>query len=194
MKKREPKKVHSEKPKPLRVIGGRYRRRRLKSLPGLATRPMLDRQRETLFDVIQTDIEGSIFVDLYAGTGAVGIEALSRNASRVTFVEASQAACGVIRENLLTVGVVADATVVNKPVSEVLSGLTADIFFLGPPYAAHEEYEGTLTALGENPPALVIAQHDSKHELAERYGGLERFRVIRQGKNSLTFYAPPDEG
>ena len=154
---------------------------------------MLDRQRETLFDVIQNDIEGSIFVDLYAGTGAVGIEALSRNASRVTFVEANREACAVIRENLLTVGAGADTTVVNKPVSEVLMGLTADIIFLGPPYAAHEEYEGTLTALGENPPALVIAQHDRKHELAEGYGGLERFRVIRQGKNCLTFYASPDE-
>ena len=192
MKKREPK-VHTEKSKPLRVIGGRYRRRRLKSLPGMATRPMLDRQRETLFNVIQNDIEGSIFADLYAGTGAVGIEALSRNASRVTFVEASQAASLVIHENLLAVGAAPDTTVLNKPVSEVLSGLTADIFFLGPPYAAHEEYERTLTTLGENPPALVIAQHDSKHELAEEYGGLERFREIRQGKNCLTFYAPPDE-
>ena len=192
MKKREPK-IQSDKPKPIRVIGGRYRRRRLKSLPGLATRPMLDRQRETLFNILQRDIEGSIFVDLYAGTGAVGIEALSRYASRVTFVEADQAACAVIHENLLTVGATADATVLNKPVSEVLSGLTADIYFLGPPYAAHEEYERTLTTLGENLPALVIAQHDSKHELAEEYGGLQRFREIRQGRNCLTFYAPPDE-
>ena len=182
-----------EKLTPPRVIGGRYRRRRLKSLPGLATRPMLDRQRETLFNVIQNDIEGSTFVDLYAGTGAVGIEALSRSASHVTFVEASREACAVIQENLLTVGASADATVMNNPVSEVLTGLTADIFFLGPPYAAHEEYEQTLKTLGENPPSLVIAQHDSKHVLAEEYGGLERFREIRQGKNCLTFYAPPDE-
>jgi 16S rRNA (guanine966-N2)-methyltransferase len=192
LKKREPT-IRSEKPKPLRVIGGRYRRRRLKALPGLATRPMLDRQRETLFNVLQSDIEGAIFADLYAGTGAVGIEALSRNASRVLFVESNQAACAVISENLLTVGAAADATVLNKPVSEVLTGLTADIFFLGPPYAAHEEYEQTLTTLGENPPALVIAQHDSKHELAEKYGGLEQVRVLRQGRNCLSLYAPPDD-
>lgn len=151
---------------------------------------MLDRLRETLFNVLQNDIAGKVFADLYAGTGAVGIEALSRGASHVLFVESNAKACTVIRENLLTVGAAADTTVLHKPVSEVLTGLTADFFFLGPPYAAHEEYERTLTTLGENPPRLVMAQHASSHELAEEYGELRRQRVIRQGGNGLTWYGP----
>ncbi len=177
-------------PPPLRVIGGRYRRRRLKSLPGLATRPMLDRQRETLFNVLQNDIEGAVFVDLYAGTGAVGIEALSRGASQVFWVESNPATAAIIRENLLNLSIAENATVLAEPVGRVLSGLTADIFFLGPPYAAHEEYEQTLSTLGEYPPTLVIAQHARTHELAEDYGNLRRYRVIHEGNNSLAFYEP----
>lgn len=171
-----------------RIIAGRYKRRRLKSLPGLVTRPMLDRQRETLFDVLQNEIAGAIFVDLYAGTGAVGIEALSRGASHVFWVESNPQACAVIRENLLTLGVTENATVLCEPVGRVLSGLTADIFFLGPPYTAHKEYEQTLSTLGEQQPQLVIAQHARSNELAEDYGNLRRQRVIRQGNNTLTFY------
>ena len=151
---------------------------------------MLDRQRETLFNILQNDIEGKVFADLYAGTGAVGIEALSRGASHVLFVESNEEACAVIRENLLTVGAATDTTVFHKPVSEVLTGLTADIFFLGPPYAAHEEYQRTLTTLGEHPPCPVIAQHASSYELAEEYGELRRQRVVRQGGNCLTLYGP----
>ena len=151
---------------------------------------MLDRLRETLFNVLRNDIAGKVFADLYAGTGAVGIEALSRGASRVLFVESNAEACAVIRENLLTVGAAADAAVLLKQVSEVLTGLTADLFFLGPPYAEHQEYERTLTTLGENPPYLVIAQHASSHELAAEYGELLRQRVIRQGGNCLTWYGP----
>jgi 16S rRNA (guanine(966)-N(2))-methyltransferase RsmD len=177
----------------LRVIAGRYRRRHLKSLPGLTTRPMLDRQRETLFNVLQNDIEGAVFVDLYAGTGAVGIEALSRGASQVFWVESNPQAVAIIRENLRTLGITENAVVRPEPVGRVLSGLSADIFFLGPPYEAHQEYEQTLSTLGEHPPKLVIAQHARSHDLADQYGKLRRYRVIRQGNNTLTFFKPvPD--
>ena len=177
----------------LRVIAGRFKRRRLQSLPGEETRPMLDRMRETLFNVLQGQIEGKVFADLYAGTGAVGIEALSRGAIRAIFVESSAAAVEMIRANLRTVGAQDDARILFSPVAKVLQGLQADIAFLGPPYQATAEYQTTLAALGEAGPSLVIAQHDRAHELADRYGRLERFRTIVMGRNALSFFRPREE-
>jgi 16S rRNA (guanine(966)-N(2))-methyltransferase RsmD len=177
----------------LRVIAGRYKRRRLQSLPGEATRPMLDRMRETLFNVLQGQIEGRVFADLYAGTGAVGIEALSRGASRAIFVESSAAAVEMIRANLRTVGAQDDARILFSPVAKILEGLQADVVFLGPPYHAAEEYQATLTALGELGPPLVIAQHDRAHPLADRYGRLDRFRTMEMGRNALSFFSTPEE-
>jgi 16S rRNA (guanine966-N2)-methyltransferase len=174
----------------LRVIAGRWRRRRLRSLPGVETRPMLDRMRETLFNVLRPDLEGCVFADLYAGTGAVGIEALSRGAARAVFVEQSPAAVDVIRDNLRAVGAGAEARVVRSTVAAALPALDADVVFLGPPYAAAEEYARTLVALGASPPSLVVAQHARADRLAERYGGLERTRTIDVGSNALSFYRP----
>ncbi len=88
----------------MRVIGGEYRSRRLKTLPGLNTRPTPDRMRETLFNVLAPVIVDSVFLDAYAGTGAVGIEALSRGARRCVFIEKNRAAVDVIRENLESLG------------------------------------------------------------------------------------------
>jgi 16S rRNA (guanine(966)-N(2))-methyltransferase RsmD len=177
----------------LRVIAGRYKRRRLQSLPGEATRPMLDRMRETLFNVLQGQIEGRVFADLYAGTGAVGIEALSRGASRAIFVENSTAAVEMIRANLRTVGAQEEARILFSPVAKVLKGLQADVVFLGPPYHAADEYLATLTALGESGPPLVIAQHDRAHPLADEYGRLERFRTMEMGRNALSFFRTRQE-
>ncbi len=175
----------------LRVIAGKYRRRRLESLEGHDTRPMLDRLRETLFNVIAPRIEGRVFVDLYAGTGAVGIEALSRGASSVVFVETNPRATAVIERNLAVLEGGSDARIVRSPVAEALPSIEGDVYFLGPPHALVREYETTLTTLGASPPELVIAQHARAHELATHYGGLEGVRVIHQGKNSLSFYEPP---
>jgi 16S rRNA (guanine(966)-N(2))-methyltransferase RsmD len=172
----------------LRVVAGRYRRRRLRTLPGEETRPMLDRMRETLFNVLQGQVEGKSFADLYAGTGAVGIEALSRGVRRVTFVETNPAAVEVIRANLNSLGAQDDARIVFSPVAGAVRGLEADVVFLGPPYRAHDEYENTLTTLGDSGPALVIAQHDRAHRLSDRYGRLEKFRTIEMGRNALSFF------
>jgi 16S rRNA (guanine(966)-N(2))-methyltransferase RsmD len=154
---------------------------------------MLDRMRETLFNVLQDRIEGKVFADLYAGTGAVGIEALSRGASRAIFVESSAAAVETIRANLRVVGAQDDARIVFSPVARALPTLQADIAFLGPPYQATQEYETTMAALGESGPPLVIAQHDRAHPLADRYGRLERFRTIQMGRNALSFFQPPGQ-
>lgn len=174
----------------MRVIAGRFRRRILKSVPGMDVRPTPDRMRETLFSILQLKIEGAAFVDAYAGSGAVGIEALSRGARRVTFIETNRSALSVIRENLQTLGVTAEAEVVAVKAALALARHEGDIVFLDPPYAMQREYLACLQLLGENPPLLVIAQHDSRLALSDIYGRLQRSRIVKQGDNSLSFFEP----
>ena len=178
----------------MRVIAGEFRSRKLKSLPGLDTRPTPDRLRETLFSILQPRIEGAVFIDAYAGTGAVGIEALSRGAARVLFLELNPAALKVIDDNLYSLGVGNRGRVVRGRVTSQLRvhGAGATIVFLDPPYDYEDEYTTTLEWLGEHPPELVIAQHHLKRVLNESYGALQRVRVVRQSDNALSFYEPAD--
>jgi 16S rRNA (guanine(966)-N(2))-methyltransferase RsmD len=172
----------------MRVIAGEFRSRRLKSIPGLETRPTPDRLREALFNVLNPLIEGSVFLDAYAGTGAVGIEALSRGARRAVFVEKNRAAVAVIRENLASLEADTRADVYTSKALPVLERVAAGIVFLDPPYELETEYERALTTLGERGNALVIAQHDARRELQEKYGALGRYRTLKQGDNLLSFY------
>lgn len=174
----------------MRVIAGEFRSRKLKSVPGLDTRPTPDRLRETLFNVLSPRIQGAVFVDAYAGTGAVGIEALSRGASRAIFIERSKTAITVLRENLLTLGLVSRANIVTGKVALALPQYRADIVFLDPPYEQEREYAAALEGMGANPPGLAIAQHATRFALAAAYGPLSRVRVLRQGDNSLSFFEP----
>jgi 16S rRNA (guanine966-N2)-methyltransferase len=175
----------------MRVIAGEFRSRRLKSLPGAATRPTPDRLRETLFDILQTRIQGATFADAYAGTGAVGIEALSRGAKHAWFLERGRAALEVIRENIASLGLQDRATVLPGPVLLTLPRQPAEIVFLDPPYDVEREYRSTLALLGAAPPSLVIAQHSIRFDLPETAGALTRTRIVRQGDNALSFYARP---
>lgn len=172
----------------MRVIAGQFRSRKLKSVPGLAVRPTPDRLREALFNVLAPQIGGAVFLDAYAGSGAVGIEALSRGARRVIFVELSAKALTVLRENLCSLGIEPEATVVRGSAAVLLPNYPADIAFLDPPYAETSEYEQCLLALSRSGCQLAIAQHASRFSLEESYGNLKRFRVLRQGDNSLSFY------
>lgn len=172
----------------MRVIGGEFRSRRLRSLPGRQLRPTPDRLRETLFDVLAARIGGTVFLDAYAGSGAVGIEALSRGAARVIFIEKYRGAVEAIRENLKSLGLDARAEVICGKTLVALARFQADIVFLDPPYELAEEYDGALRALGEAPPGLVIAQHPVRLALKEEYGQLRRTRVLKQGDNALSFY------
>jgi len=172
----------------MRVIAGEFRSRRLKSLPGLETRPTPDRLREALFNVLAPLIEGRVFLDAYAGTGAVGIEALSRGARRCVFVENNRAAVAVIRDNLAALGLEDRAEVFTGKSAPVLERVRADIVFLDPPYESEKEYQTALTALAESPCGLVIVQHAARQALGEEYGSLRRYRVLNQGDNSLSFY------
>jgi 16S rRNA (guanine966-N2)-methyltransferase len=174
----------------MRVIGGEFRSRVLKSLPGRDTRPTPDRLREALFNVLTPRIEGAVFADLYAGTGAIGIESLSRGASRTIFVEQNRAAVAVIHQNLDSLQLGPRAAVRFGRAVALLPALEADIFFLDPPYPMEKEYESSMKILGQKAPGLTIAQHASRFALEETYGRLKRTRVLRQGDNSLSFYEP----
>jgi 16S rRNA (guanine(966)-N(2))-methyltransferase RsmD len=187
----------------MRVIAGTYRSRPLVAPTGLETRPTSDRLRETLFNVLAPRIEDAIFLDLYAGSGAVGIEALSRGAREVVFVENAAPALKAIRQNLNSLGIKGGYALESRSVPAVLkwlpeSGRQADIVFLDPPYASASDYESTLTLLGGEcspllaPEAIVVAEHVKKHELAEAYGSLRRYRLLKQGDASLSFYRIPN--
>jgi 16S rRNA (guanine(966)-N(2))-methyltransferase RsmD len=173
----------------MRVIGGEFRSRRLKSIPGLATRPTPGRLRETLFDILGAQVEGTVFLDAYAGTGAVGIEALSRGAVRAVFIEKSKNAAKVLRENLVSLGVEGRALVVVAATLSSIAEQTADIVFLDPPYERESEYALALQVLREDPPRLIIVQHSARFTLAESYGALRQTRTLKQGDNALSFYA-----
>ncbi len=175
----------------MRVIAGEFRSRVLKTLPGMDVRPTPDRLREALFSILAPRLKGAVFLDAYAGTGSVGIEALSRGASRAVFIEKNRAAMLVIRENLRSLGIEDRAEVAFGRTAQLVARHKADIVFLDPPYPLEGEYSATLNALGKTfEQGLVIAQHASRFALAESYGGLVRLRVLKQRDNSLSFYGP----
>jgi 16S rRNA (guanine(966)-N(2))-methyltransferase RsmD len=188
----------------MRIVAGRFRSRKLEAPAGLATRPTSDRLRETLFNVLAPRIEGAAFLDLYAGSGAVGIEALSRGAGSVVFVERAAAALAVMRGNLAGLGLTAGFKIHGGSVGGWLrkpqvGANSLDIVFLDPPYEAGEEYAASLGLLGGGATglladgAVVIAEHRSKagrkERLEERYGCLERTRLLEQGDAALSFYS-----
>ncbi|MBV9406626.1 MAG: 16S rRNA (guanine(966)-N(2))-methyltransferase RsmD [Acidobacteriaceae bacterium] len=174
----------------MRVIAGRFRSRKLKTVPGIAVRPTPDRLRESLFNVLAPRIEGAVFLDAYAGTGAVGIEALSRGAKHVIFIERSGKAMEVLRENLRALGVEKEVTVVRGSAAVLLPNYPEDIAFVDPPYEEGQEYVDALEALSRSGCRLAIAQHASRIALETRYGELTKTRVLKQGDNSLSFYEP----
>jgi len=185
----------------MRVIAGAYRSRILKSLKGLALRPTSDRLRETLFNVLAPNISGARFADLFAGTGAIGIEALSRGAAEVVFIENHAPAAVLIRKNLDSLGICSGFTVLPVDVLRGLDTLASkakgaksgfDFIFLDPPYAAAADYERVLGFLGAAdllaPGGVVIAEHRRKFDLPEKAEALRRFRVLKQGDAALSFY------
>lgn len=185
----------------MRIIAGKYRGRTLKSPPSLQTRPTSDRLRETLFNILAPRIQGARFLDLCAGSGAVGIEALSRGAAHVTFVDKSRKMYALIETNLHLLNIRDDeAEVVNREALDVLRGKIKseaepfEMIFFDPPY--NIEYEEVLDYLGENIKTLlsedgvVIVEHYKKKVLPEEFGGLKRYRVVKQGDSVLSLYAP----
>ena len=192
----------------MRIIAGKFRSRQLKSLKGIALRPTSDKLRETLFNVLGELIAGSRFLDLCAGTGAVGIEALSRGASEAIFVERHPPTVALIKKNLETLDIRKAARVLPLDALRALKRLAEEpaaasrqinILFLDPPYAEEAQYKNVLSFLGDSnllaENAVVIAEHQRSLDLPESFGKLERVRVLRQGDAALSFYRfrPPSQ-
>jgi 16S rRNA (guanine(966)-N(2))-methyltransferase RsmD len=189
----------------MRVIAGQYRGRVLKNPQGLQARPTSDRLRETLFNVLAPRLDGARFLDLCAGTGAIGIEALSRGASFVTFVDRVHKICGLVEENLDLLGVPEELTeVVKSDAAEYLKRTREgghewragtepwDVIYFDPPYSS--DYLAVIKELGAHAAALVreggvvVVEHHHKNALPEESGRLRRRRVLKQGDSALSFY------
>jgi len=197
----------------MRVIAGEFRSRVLTAPQGLATRPTSDRLRETLFNVLAPRIVGARFLDLFAGSGAVGIEALSRGAAEVVCVERAAPTVKVLRQNLERLGIRDRIRVQAASAGTFLRSSTGkfDLVFLDPPYDAAKEYAETLSFLGgvRSDPmsqirdmglpflaegAIVVAEHRRKEVLEEQYGSLHRSRLLEQGDAALSFYQSKSSG
>ncbi len=182
----------------MRVIAGTYRGRNLRSPPSMQVRPTSDRLRETLFNILAPRIEEARFLDLCAGSGAVGIEALSRGAAHATFVDRSRKMCGLIESNLDLCGVPEDLTeVVQAEATEFLrraslkDNVRWDIAFFDPPYAI--DYAPVMELFGagailDGDSGLLVVEHHHKKELRDEVGLLRRWRTLKQGDSSLSFY------
>jgi 16S rRNA (guanine966-N2)-methyltransferase len=202
----------------MRVIAGTFRSRPLHSLSGLDLRPTADRLRETLFNVLAAGdpaaFDGKVWLDLCAGTGAVGIEALSRGASKVYFVESSAPAASLIQRNLRSLGLERGS---DLPGFEVLRqdvvlalhqlearNVTADFIFLDPPYRMEKIYLQTLQQLSQSrllgPKTIVVAEYEKRFDPGDGFAPLHRYRELEQGDAALSFYraseqsTPPSPG
>jgi 16S rRNA (guanine(966)-N(2))-methyltransferase RsmD len=185
----------------MRIVAGKYRSRILKSLKGSALRPTRDRLRETLFNILGDRVSGSRFLDVFAGTGAVGIEALSRGAVAAVFIENHAPAAVLIRRNLESLAITSGAQVLPLDALRALEKLAArhkptdapfDFVFVDPPYAEKEQYDRALGFLGSAPflapGSLVIAEHRRTFNLPQRIGRLLQTRILRQGDAALSFF------
>jgi 16S rRNA (guanine(966)-N(2))-methyltransferase RsmD len=180
----------------MRIIAGEFRGRVIKSPTDSRTRPTSDRLRETLFNVLAPRIEGARFLDMCAGSGAIGMEALSRGAEHVTFVDRSRKVCALIEENLDLLGIPEAETDIQALSAENFVGrkheLGWDIVFYDPPYDSN--YEVVLHEFGTpegnllNEDGILIAEHHTKHMLPDSAQSVRRWRILKQGETSLSFY------
>jgi len=180
----------------MRVIAGAHKGRRLNGPKGPGLRPTSDRVKEALFSILGSRVAGSRFLDLYAGTGAIGIEALSRGAHQVTFVEPDQSALRVLRANLAQCGLTASADIHACSAAAFLkrrakSAIPHDLVFADPPYQPDHLAE-LWTALGESaaiaPDALIVLEHSSKAAVPLSHGHLSLLRQYRYGDTTLSTF------
>jgi 16S rRNA (guanine966-N2)-methyltransferase len=178
------------------VIGGVYRSRRLHAVEGQGVRPTSDRLRETLFNILGASVRDSRFLDLCAGSGAVGIEALSRGARQAVFVEQSRRACAVIEANLRALGINDQAHIICRDALAALKQLAVeaapfDLIFFDPPYASGI-YSPVLNDLCDSlvlaDDGIVVVEHRTKTPPQSDYGRLKMFRQLKQGESALAFY------
>ena len=183
----------------MRVIAGRFRSRKLEAPPGVTTRPTSDRLRETLFNVLAPSLADTVFLDLYAGSGAVGIEAISRGARQVYFAESDRKAVRTIRDNLKALAIEEGVEILEREVILALrlldsQAVRCDVVFLDPPYGSHGAYEQVMGFLSGSrllhAESIVIAEHDKHFDPGDSAGTLTRYRTLKQGDAVLSFYRP----
>lgn len=187
----------------MRIIAGSYRGRALATLRGRALRPTGERLRQSFFDVLGDSVRDVVFVDCYAGSGAVGLEALSRGAARVFLIEESEAAQRLISRNLESLGLPHHAVLVRASVRRGLlrlaaEGVRARFCFLDPPYDSSRERGRTLRWLAGGrlmePDGSLIVQHDKKDPPPDSLADWRRTRILVQGSNALSFYCCRESG
>jgi len=180
----------------MRIIAGRFRGRRLKGPEGLDLRPTSDRLRETLFDILGPGVDGSIVLDVFAGTGGIGLEAISRGARQVVFVESNKEAVRLIRSNISLCGVSSDYRILQGDAFSMLRSLarerfTADIVFLDPPYdwGPYRDLIEILFRIGlARTGARVVVEHHRKSALPDAGAGFRCVRTVRQSDKCLSFF------
>jgi 16S rRNA (guanine966-N2)-methyltransferase len=170
----------------MRIISGKFKSRRLKGIPPPGIRPTSDKMRETVFNILGARVEGATFLDGCAGMGAIGIEAISRGAAYVYFVEQSRKACQMIRENLKELEVADGFKIFEMDLSKALGVIgKVDIAFVDPPYDHDNLYDAALNQFVGD---LLILEHSKRKDLPEAAGRLRKIRSLVQGDAALAFY------
>jgi 16S rRNA (guanine(966)-N(2))-methyltransferase RsmD len=177
----------------MRIIAGTLKGRRLTAPPGARVRPTSDSLRETLFNVLGTAIEGARVLDPFAGTGALGLEAISRGARHVTFVERDPTALRALERNVEACGVAEACAIIRGDFPIALARITGtfDVILLDPPYEAADP--GAIVAAAAplvTPPGRVVLEHSRRRTSPDEAGSLRRTRVLTAGDSALSFYAP----
>ena len=181
----------------MRIITGSRRGRKLKTLEGLAVRPTPDRVKEALFNILQFNVEGRVFLDLFAGSGQIGLEALSRGAALCVFVDSAKESIRVVEKNIQSTGLGDRAKVVGSDFAAYLRGSREmfDIAFLDPPYRTGLlEQALPLVAQRMNPGGVILCEHPKDEALPEAAGAFRLHKTYRYGKIMLTSYRQPVEG
>ncbi|ASS75708.1 16S rRNA (guanine(966)-N(2))-methyltransferase RsmD [Tumebacillus algifaecis] len=181
----------------MRVISGDCKGRRLKAVPGNNTRPTTDKVKESMFNIIGPYFDGGWALDLFAGSGGLGIEALSRGIEKAIFLDTDHKAMATVRENVTSLGLTSRAEIYKNDARRALDqlagrGLQFDLVFLDPPYKQVQLYEELITKMQAlqllNDRAYIIAEHHADVELPDAYGRAIRWRLAEYGEIAISFY------
>ena len=179
----------------MRVISGKFKSRRLKGTPPAGIRPTSDKLKETIFNIIGHRVEGATFLDGCAGMGGIGIEAISRGAAQVYFVDQSRKACRIVRQNLESLKIEGGFKILEMDITRALHVVAIQfaVAFVDPPYERSDLYAATLSRFGNSPilspDGLLIIEHSKRQELPDVSGTLYKIRSLVQGDAALAFYS-----
>ena len=179
----------------MRVIAGKVKGRKLVTVPGAGTRPVSDKVKGAVFDILASEVVGAHFLDLFGGTGSVGIEALSRGAGWADFVDQEPKACAIIKGNLREIGFSERGHVYCTGVGKALGFLKEayGVVFMDPPYDQAKLIEGVVERLGKSalllPGGMIVVCHASRSPLADRYDGVSLQKRRRYGDTTVSIFS-----